>query len=103
MLLLTQAHSRRIPAKHTTHPIISLHKYEKEEISASDDSERLSEARHHAAQGKAFALFIVPSNKYLDHREHPDQQITSILCSWIHMESLLTDQVLNHLTDQEQS
>jgi hypothetical protein len=58
MLLLTQAHSRRIPAKRTTHPIISLHKYEKEEISASDDSERLSEARHHAAQGKAFALSI---------------------------------------------
>jgi len=67
------------------------------------EGERLSEARHHAAQGKAFALFIVPSTKYLDHREHPDQQITLILCSWIHMESLLTDQVLNHLTDQEQS
>jgi len=29
MLLLTQAHSRRIPAKRTTHPIISLNKYKK--------------------------------------------------------------------------
>ena len=41
---------------------------ERENKSASDVSERLSEAQHHAAQGKAFALFIVPSNKYLDHR-----------------------------------
>ena len=68
MLLLTQAHSRRIPAKHTTHPIISLYKYEKEEVSASDDSERLSEARHHAAQGKAFALTSVGLPLYVFYK-----------------------------------
>ncbi|NDI23853.1 MAG: hypothetical protein EBY76_12525 [Betaproteobacteria bacterium] len=73
MLLLTQAHSRRIPAKRTTQPIISIKAKDKKRISASDDSERLSEARHHAAQGKAFALSILHTPHNVFSKRQTDQ------------------------------
>ncbi|NDG56470.1 MAG: hypothetical protein EBX56_11075 [Betaproteobacteria bacterium] len=73
MLLLTQAHSRRIPAKLTTHPIISIKAKDKKRISASDDSERLSEARHHAAQGKAFALSTLHTPHNVFSKRQTDQ------------------------------